>query len=227
MTQPELVPGRTDVTLARRVADEIREKILNGKLAIEQPLRQTALAAQLGVSSIPLREALRQLEAEGLVEIHPYRGAIVTHLSATELMELGNIMAGLEIQALRVALPHLTEKELARAAQLSARRAATRDPIRAADLNYEFHTTLYAPGRSPRLLELIRLHHVMVRRYINEFYSEEEEAARPPDSELLDACRCGNAEEAVAVLRWHIMEPVERLCRLLLARRAASDSPGS
>lgn len=221
MRRSDVASRRRDVTLFQHVADEIREQILSGQLAVDQPLRQTALAAQLGVSSIPLREALHQLEAEGLIKIYPYRGAVVTHISSAELLDLGNIMVGLEIQALSLALPHLTEKDLARAEQLSARRSTIRSPISAADLNYEFHAALYMPARSPRLLELIRRHHVLVRRYIHEFFAREE-AARPPDRDLLLSCREGDERQAIGVLTRHIMEPVERVCSILDERTASS-----
>jgi len=91
-------------SLATAVADKLREKILNGELREGQQLRQDAIAAELRVSRIPVREALRQLEAEGLVTIIPHRGAVVSALSLEEIEELFEIRAVLECHILRKAM---------------------------------------------------------------------------------------------------------------------------
>jgi DNA-binding GntR family transcriptional regulator len=75
-------------TIAAAVAENLRHRILDGDFKAGLPLRQDALANEFGVSRIPIREALMQLEAEGLVKIHPHRGAIVSELSTGEVQEL-------------------------------------------------------------------------------------------------------------------------------------------
>ncbi|MDR7541769.1 MAG: GntR family transcriptional regulator, partial [Armatimonadota bacterium] len=92
------------------VADVLREAILRGILLAGQQLRQDEIARELGVSHIPVREALRQLEAEGLVRLRPYRGFEVSELSPEEVEELYEIRIPLECQALRLAFPHLTDE---------------------------------------------------------------------------------------------------------------------
>ncbi|MGH7460513.1 MAG: GntR family transcriptional regulator, partial [Longimicrobiales bacterium] len=96
-------------------AEALREKILHGDYAEGAPLRQDALAAELGVSRIPVREALRQLEVEGLVTFSPHVGAIVSTLSLDEISELFELRAVLETELLKRALPKLTPEILDRA----------------------------------------------------------------------------------------------------------------
>ena len=86
----------------------IRTAIVRGELPGEMPLRQGEISAALSVSHIPVREAFRQLEAQGLVRIYPNRGAVVTKLSCKELSDVMDTRILLEVGALRSALPHIT-----------------------------------------------------------------------------------------------------------------------
>src|SRR2546430_16870352 len=97
------------------VADILREAILTGKLRGGQPLRQEELATKFGLSRGPIREALRQLEGEGLIVFNPHRGAVVSPLSLAEVQEICDIRIALETAALSLAMPHLSEKALKRA----------------------------------------------------------------------------------------------------------------
>src|SRR5579883_1589456 len=90
------------------VADVLREAILTGILKAGQPLRQEDISAQFGLSRSPVREALRQLEGEGLVKLYPHRGAVVAEFPLSELWELCEIRIPLETTAIRLAMPHLT-----------------------------------------------------------------------------------------------------------------------
>src|SRR6266852_9187131 len=99
-------------TVASATTRALREKILSGEIGDGEQLRQDALAAEYGVSRIPLREALRQLEAEGLVSFYPHRGAVVSTLSLAEIEELFEIRALIEPDMLRRAIPKLSEEDL-------------------------------------------------------------------------------------------------------------------
>ena len=96
----------------------IRTAIVRGELPGDMPLRQDEISTALSVSHIPVREAFRQLEAQGLVRIYPNRGAVVTKLSCKELSDVMDTRILLEVGALRLALPHITEEDLARAREL-------------------------------------------------------------------------------------------------------------
>src|SRR5438132_13826238 len=88
-------------TVAGMTVEALRERILRGDYPEGEPLRQDALADELGVSRIPVREALRQLEAEGLVTFSPHRGAVVSSLSLEEIDELFELRAQIECDMLR------------------------------------------------------------------------------------------------------------------------------
>src|SRR5262245_34547634 len=99
-------------TLAKTLTRLLRDKIPAGDYPEGQQLRQDALAIEFGISRIPVREALRQLEAEGLVSFYPHRGAVVSSLSLQEIEELFDVRAVLEPDLLRRAISNLTEDVL-------------------------------------------------------------------------------------------------------------------
>ena len=136
-------------TVASATARALRDMILSGEIAEGEQLRQDALAAAHGVSRIPLREALRQLEAEGLVSFYPHRGAVVSTLSLAEIEELFEIRALIEPDLLRRAIRRLTKDDLDRAGEILdiARESfRSKDVGRWGELNWKFHSTLYAPA---------------------------------------------------------------------------------
>lgn len=188
------------------VADVLREAILRGILLAGQQLRQDEIARELGVSHIPVREALRQLEAEGLVRLRPYRGFEVSELSPEEVEELYEIRIPLECQALRLALPHLTDEDLERAAQILDAIDAEEEPSRWSTLNTEFHAVLYAPSRRQRLLNLIRTLRTNVDRYLRLYISvmQRKQYSQREHRKILEAVRRRDAAGAVAALEEHL-----------------------
>src|SRR5262245_28054724 len=112
--RPGVVPIQRQ-TIASMTITALRERILRGDYPEGEPLRQDAIADELGVSRIPVREALRQLEAEGLVTFSPHRGAVVSSLSLEEIDELFELRADIECDLLRRAIPRMTEEQLERA----------------------------------------------------------------------------------------------------------------
>src|SRR6187401_2525244 len=131
-TQPEQMPAATYTpatsrpgvvpiqrqTIASMTITALRERILRGDYPDGEPLRQDAIGAELGVSRIPVREALRQLEAEGLVTFNPHRGAVVSTLSLKQIAELYELRADVESDLIRRAVPNLTAEDDARAAEI-------------------------------------------------------------------------------------------------------------
>ena len=197
-------------TLTHQVVERLRTAILSGQLAGGHVLRQEELAAQLGVSRIPVREALRQLEAEGFVELHPHRGATVAAISPDEVIEIYDIRAALETQALRLAVPHITPAQLAEAAVLLDQIDAATEVAAWAELNWRFHLLLYAPAQRPRLLELIKQLHDNVGRYLRSAVAMEqslEAHSRPSQKQhraLLAACKKQDVELAATILQDHL-----------------------
>ncbi len=101
-------------TRTQLVAEAIREKILSGEIKAGEPLRQAALAAELNVSRIPVREALLQLEAEGLVNFEAHKGATATQLNSDQIDEIFDLRALLEAELLRHSITNLTPRDFSK-----------------------------------------------------------------------------------------------------------------
>lgn len=188
------------------VADALREAIVRGILQGGLQLRQDALAAEFGVSRIPIREALRRLEAEGLVTMKPNRGAVVTELSGEEVQEIYEIRILLESAILRMALPNMSAETLRRAEEVLDTIDAEANAVRWIDLNREFHWILYAPANKPRLLHLISTLRTNVDRYVNLYISflDKRGDAQREHRKILNACRQGDEDAAVRALKQHL-----------------------
>lgn len=186
----------------------IRTAIVRGELPGDMPLRQDEISTALSVSHIPVREAFRQLEAQGLVRIYPNRGAVVTKLSCKELSDVMDTRILLEVGALRLALPHITEEDLARARELLELFPKEKDPIKGAELNLKLHFSLYDPCDNQTLLSLIDQMHANVDRYITPFFGKEEVSAElytvDEHSQIISACESKDTELATAILRTHL-----------------------
>ncbi|NJO72314.1 MAG: GntR family transcriptional regulator [Leptolyngbyaceae cyanobacterium RM1_406_9] len=199
------------------IADALREAIVQGVFQEGQSLRQDEIAAQFGVSRIPLREALRQLEAEGLVMLSPNRGATVAVMSPEEAQEICEIRVALEGLALQLAIPNLTEADLDKAAEILKKTGRETDVGRWAKLNWEFHAVLYAAGDRPRLLSLIKTLHTNIDRYIRLQMAKMNylEKSQHEHQQLLEACRKGDSKAAVRLLKRHIETAGEQLVAYL------------
>lgn len=186
----------------------IRTAIVRGELPGDMPLRRDEISTALSVSHIPVREAFRQLEAQGLVRIYPNRGAVVTKLSCKELSDVMDTRILLEVGALRLALPHITEEDLARARELLELFSREKDPIKGAELNLKLHFSLYDPCDNQTLLALIDQMHANVDRYITPFFGKEEVSAElytvDEHSQIISACESKDTELATAILRTHL-----------------------
>ncbi len=137
------------------VAAVLREAITSGVLSANQPLPQDEIASQLRVSHIPVREALRQLQSEGLVSYQANRGATVTALTTEEIEEIYEIRGILESAAIRRAAPRLSRATLEEASRtLDAAERATESSVWGA-LDVDFHRLVYALDDRPRMDELI------------------------------------------------------------------------
>lgn len=120
----------------------LRQGIISGELPGGTQLKQDEISAALNVSHIPVREALRQLEALGLVRIHPNRGASVTQLSRSTLLDMMEVRATLSVMALRNSAPLLTEEDYRALDEVIAAQKEETDLFRTEELNYRFHDLL-------------------------------------------------------------------------------------
>ncbi len=195
-------------TVADHVANLLREAISRGSLAAGTALRQDELATRFGFSRMPIRDALRQLEAEGLVSIHPTRGAFVARMEPVEIGEIYALRELLEVEALRLALPGLTAKHLGEAGAVLDRIDAEPDVGRWGALNRAFHLALYSTCGNARLLGLIEAQHNAADRYVRILLSQLDYRARSQSEhrKLLAACRKRDEEQCLLWLRKHLRE---------------------
>jgi DNA-binding GntR family transcriptional regulator len=196
-------------TVASMTLDAIRDGILHGRYAAGEPLRQDALADELGVSRIPIREALRQLEAEGLVTFSPHRGAIVSSLSLAEIEEVFDLRATIEPDLLRRALPHLTTFQLDQADDVLdsyAHALQTGDVSKWGELNWQFHATLYAPAERPITMGIVQRLHQQSDRYLRMQLALTHGETRANDEHraIAAAARGRDVKRACALVRDHI-----------------------
>jgi DNA-binding GntR family transcriptional regulator len=222
---PDDTPALIRPTAAVAVADSLRARILAGSLAEGAALRQEALAAELGVSRIPLREAFRLLAAEGLITLLPHRGAVVSALSADEIAELFDLRALIESDLIRRAVPRLTEADLDRAeATLAAYADAfdRRDVEAWGRFNTEFHLALHKPAGRPRSLALAQSLLDQTDRYtrMQLLLTQGQSRARREHEDLLNLCRKGEAEAAGTALARHIQQAGQGLTEFLEKRKS-------
>lgn len=192
-------------TIAVRISRALAERIISGALAPGEKLRQDAIAEEFGASHVPVREAFRRLEAQGLVVSEPRRGVRVAGFSLEEVREVAEMRAALEVLALRNAAPHLTR------AILDAAEEATRAGDHAPDVqsweeaNRSFHRLILTPCGMPRLLKTIDDLHAASARFLFSGWRAEWEAPTDRDHRaILAALRADDVETAAAVLARHV-----------------------
>lgn len=145
-------------TAQEAVLDELRRRIITGEVAPGSQILQDALAEDLGVSRVPVREALRTLEGEGQVSYAPHRGYFVVELNLDELIEIYRLRDILEPEAVAKAFPHVKSEDLDRmgeSVQAMAAAISASDNVAMTQANRRFHFTMFAPCGMPRLLRML------------------------------------------------------------------------
>lgn len=212
-------------SLASAVAEKLRDKIILGELQEGQQLRQDLIAAELQVSRIPVREAFRELLAEGLLNITPNRGAVVSALEPVDVEELFHMRAVLECEVLRASIPRLGSEEVAAAAAIHERfrqeLMVTGEVSAWGRLNSQFHAALYAGAAMPQFKSVLRTVNNNGDRYtrLQLFLTEGRERAIGEHQRLLELCREGAVEAACSLLVAHVRHAGESLRLLLESRR--------
>jgi DNA-binding GntR family transcriptional regulator len=211
----EAARGRAEVhgSAPDLVREGVRKAILDGAFGPGTQLRQDELAERYGTSRIPVREALRQLEAEGLVTIHPNRGAVVSTLSLDDVLEMLEIRIALECRALRLAIPNMVDVDFEAAADILKSYDAEPRPQKWGEMNWQFHKALYAPSNRPKLIAMIEANYGHVGRFIRVQVSLAAGKERPQREHyaMLEACRRGDADGAARMLEEHIIHTQKSL----------------
>ncbi len=189
---------------APRLANAIREAILRGRYPAGVKLRQEELAATLGCSVIPLREALHTLASEGLVEFLPNRGARVRPISSKEMREMSEVRSALAAQGMRQAWPNMKPATIAKARAIVQRMEKARDPLARVRLYADFHEAILAPARRPYLVAMIRGIILSGLRYMPvwlEAFAATGKAAPAGFTPVLDALEKGDLAGALLILQ--------------------------
>ncbi len=187
----------------------LRSGIVNGVLPGGMQLKQDEISAALNVSHIPVREALRQLEAQQLVTIHANRGATVTELSREMLINTMQVRAAISTALLAVAIPRMTEEDFAELDAILDEQRRTSELLKSEDLNMHFHEVLTAKANNSVADMLMEIIHANIDRYLRSgFYSDaaEREISVGEHEKILAACKARNVDEAVRLLHAHIMD---------------------
>jgi len=192
----------------------LREGIISGQLPGGMQLKQDEISAALNVSHIPVREALRRLEAQGLVRIHPNRGAAVTQLSREQLLDMMEVRATLSVMMLKNSAPLLTEEDFAALEEVVRQQRETPDEDlrRSEELNYKFHDILTSRADNSMADLMLELVHANIDRYLRaSFYgtSLTRDVSIGQHEAIIKACREGDFEAACGILRDHILNAKE------------------
>lgn len=213
------------VVTAERVTQMLRDNILAGAYPDGSALRQERLASELGCSRIPIREALRQLEAEGLVVTIPRRGAMVAEMSADRIRESFELRAVIEPWLLSEAIPRLGEEDFATAeAVIQEMRGLEID--RWSEANWRFHAALYGPSGKETAMGVVRSIHDTVDRYLRVHLklTSGQDKAHKEHTEILELCRARHVHRASVMLARHIQDVADKLVESVsLARSLRTD----
>ena len=195
-------------TSAAVITETLRKAIIQGIIAGGTPLRQDDLAATLAVSRMPIREALRQLEVEGLVEFTPHKGAVVATLVPDDVEEIAEIRVALEGLALTLSFPHLSRGVLDEAEAVLDTMDGERSLVARSALNRAFHALLYSGVRRRRLERQIQTLYDGFDRYLRLEHSLLDRRANSQQEHrrILSACRRGNLPVALGELQSHIAD---------------------
>ena len=194
----------------------LRERILRGQLESGSQIKIGAVAEEFGVSIIPVREALRMLEADRLVDILPRRSPVVSGISAGEVLEISAIRLALEPLALAEAIPNMTGATITRGVRLLEDYGKCSDPWDQVELNRQFHLGLYEPCGKKRLMKVISDQYDGMTRCAQVLVIESSKLVDRSVAEheqILNACEAKDLERATAMLRSHLQASNDRLHR--------------
>ncbi len=211
-------------SLASTLAEDLRKRIINGEFEGGTMLRQEQIANEYGVSRMPVREALQQLNSEGLVVTQANRGALISDLSLAEIDEIFDLRLLLEPDLLARAIPRMTPQSLAKSEAILQELDESYEAGNLGHwgaLNTKFHLSLYELSDRSVTLSFIHRINVQVDRYIR-LQMAMTDAVSDGSSDhhrILDLSRDGKTQEATALLAEHISQTKEQLCGILVAHK--------
>lgn len=203
-------------SLRGRVFNKIREDILSGKYVQNEELKENSIGIELGVSRTPVREALRQLELEGLVTIIPNKGAYVNGISEKDMHDIYIIRSYLEGLCARWACEHITQaqiEELEEIVYLSEFHARRDHHEQIVELDNKFHDIIYEASHSKILDHVLSDFHHYVQRIRKITLASESRAvnSNKEHSAILEAIKKRNGDEAERLAHEHIMNTIKNI----------------
>ena len=205
-------------SLRGRVFRKLREAILNGSYQEKDELKEAAIAEELGVSRTPVREAFRQLELEGLIQIVPNKGAYVTGISAADVADIYEIRSLLEGLCARWATEHITEmqlEELEENVYLADFHASKGHLDQMADLDNRFHHILYEACNSRQLEKLLVDFHEYVLRVRKKTLSNGGRGKRSNDEhrQIMEAIKAKDGRRAEELAHEHMINAYDNMVK--------------
>ena len=222
-TAPTLPPSTPPATISQQVYERLRHEVLTGSLAAGRWLREMELAATLGVSRTPVREAVRRLAQDGLLELSPNRGVRVRAITLAEVVDVYRVRELVEGAAAAAAASNRTPTDLAEIERLLQAIDALppEDAARHIETDDALHEAIVVAAQSPALLEVVRLLHRRVTRV--KILTRDTNASRGTRIQhraIADAIAAGDAGEAERAMRHHIATHRELLSERLAVEMA-------
>lgn len=208
--------GRYRKTANEMVREALRVAILSGQLPGGTRLMQAEIAATLDVSTTPVREALMQLAADGLIQFDPHRGAVVHEIDLAELREIYEIRTALEQIAVRQAATNITDDLLDEAAELIKEMDGTDEPAVWVQRNWEFHQVVEQGSGAKRLLNVIKSVQDSASLYVAHSLQVNPKRMREANGEhraLLAAIRKKDGDRAAKILGDHLNHTIAAIAR--------------
>ena len=205
-------------SLRGRVFHKLREDILNGKYKENDELREVAIGEELGVSRTPVREAFRQLELEGLIQIVPNKGAYVTGITRKDVQDIYMIRSLLEGLCARWATENITEEQMAEMEEnifLSKFHAEKGHYDQLAELDNRFHEILYEACNSKMLEHQLRDFHQYVLRVRKKTLSNVNRGKKSNEEheQIMEAIKAKDADRAEALANAHMINAYNNMVK--------------
>ncbi|MCZ2721063.1 GntR family transcriptional regulator [Marinomonas sp. 15G1-11] len=212
-------------SLPEVIAADLRNRILSGDLSEGDLIRQELLAEEYGVSRMPVREALKHLDSEGLVVFINNRGATVTKHTLSEIAEFFDIRALLEIDLLKKSIPLMEEHHFKKCEDLLDRMKESYAKGSVADwgpLNAQYHETLYEAANQKLTMQLLERVSMQANRYVGMHIDKLHKAgsAEHDHCALLNLARQRDIEAAAALLCSHLTSTKQQIIELIAQTRA-------
>jgi DNA-binding GntR family transcriptional regulator len=207
------------------IYDALRDEIINGHLKAGESIRQEYIAKIFNVSRIPVREALKRLEAQSLVKNERFKGCVVSSLTNEEIKEIYEVRANLEPLIIALSVTNMSKETLNVARALCEEFSQETDSSKWGEWNRRFHEALYRDSGRPYHLKLIGEAIDRIDSYIRAqlVLTKGMDKARIEHDEILKACEDRNAEKAAELTRKHILESYTSLIDFLNARNTISE----